>query len=751
MMKLIANLVTKKSRFVVAAFILITAFLAMGLPKLEMDPTMNAFIPDDSPIAEISAEVEELFGLDTVTIAILEGDIYTKESLNAIKQITKDLKKVEGINNITGLADAKRMEDDDGFLIVEDLIPKRLNDEKIAAIKNYLNTAYIYKDGLLVSKDGRKATLIIETDAVDVDSLAVVTAVREKLDSDWNGKYWLAGSNLITAEMRQTMQSDLIYLNLFAAFMILIALFFNFRTLRGMVLPLLTVVTGIIWTMGTMGWFDIMITSMSVIGIVAILAVGSSFALHILGRYYHEIAIGKTNREAVYNTMQETGLGVLISGVAISVAMTTFFLSSMPAVRLLGLITALGVFGALMGSVLLVPSILSLSPQPKHYPKLASDGPILRFLKKLAYWDAKNKKAILIVSAVLAVISIFGIVKIIPDSALINYFKEGSVIRTGFNVVEDQFGGSSQFTVLVEGDLNDPELLKSMLELGERSKEIDGIGSSLSIANVVRNLHEVLTGEENLPDSREAVAQELLIYQMSGDVSDITKFMTLDATKGKMSVGMKSVSTQRIEEILDTYENLADEIIGDKAKLQYTGYSLEQLAIQDAIFHDFKTSLTLAILLVIIIDSFVRSYKAALVTIIALLLTIALQYGFLGFLNIRLDLSTMLMGALAIGVGDYAIHLTVRYMEDRRNGLEPEAAMTSAILTSGRSIFFTALTLGAGFSALMFSDFVPIQTLGKLMSFTVITVGITSLTLLPAAVLVFLRNPQGKAKEALNV
>ncbi len=751
MMKLIANLVTKKSRFVVAAFILITAFLAMGLPKLEMDPTMNAFIPDDSPIAEISAEVEELFGLDTVTIAILEGDIYTKESLNAIKQITKDLKKVEGINNITGLADAKRMEDDDGFLIVEDLIPKRLNDEKIAAIKNYLNTAYIYKDGLLVSKDGRKATLIIETDAVDVDSLAVVTAVREKLDSDWNGKYWLAGSNLITAEMRQTMQSDLIYLNLFAAFMILIALFFNFRTLRGVVLPLLTVVTGIIWTMGTMGWFNIMITSMSVIGIVAILAVGSSFALHILGRYYHEIAIGKTNREAVYNTMQETGLGVLISGVAISVAMTTFFLSSMPAVRLLGLITALGVFGALMGSVFLVPSILSLSPQPKHYPKLASDGPILRFLRKLAHWDAKNKKAILIVSAVLVVVSIFGIVKIIPDSALINYFKEGSVIRTGFNVVEDQFGGSSQFTVLVEGDLNDPELLKSMLELGDKAKEIDGIGSSLSIANVVRNLHEVLTGEENLPDSREAVAQELLIYQMSGDVSDITQFMTLDATKGKISVGMKSVSTQRIEEILDTYENLADEIIGDKAKLKYTGYSLEQLSIQDAIFHDFKTSLTLAILLVIIIDSFVRSYKAALVTIIALLLTIALQYGFLGFLNIPLDLSTMLMGALAIGVGDYAIHLTVRYMEDRRNGLEPEAAMTSAILTSGRSIFFTALTLGAGFSALMFSDFVPIQTLGKLMSFTVITVGITSLTLLPAAVLVFLRNPQGKAKEALNV
>jgi len=751
MMKFVANLVTKRSRLVLIAFVLITFGFMLGLPRLRMDPTMNKFVPDDSPIEKVSDEVEELFGLDSVTIAILEGDIYTEKALKDIKNLSKEIGKIEGVDRVNSLANAKRMEDDDGFLIVEDLLPKRLSEEKIAAIKNYLNTAYIYKDALLVSDDGRRATLIIESDPLNIDSLAVISELREKLDKGWDGKYWLAGSNLITSEMRKTMQSDLIYLNLAAAFMILLALFLNFKTLRGIVLPLLTVITGIIWSMGTMGWFGVMITSMSVIGIVAILAVGSSFSLHILGRYYHEIAIGKNNREAVFNAMEETGLGVAISGLAISVAMTTFFLSSMPAVRLLGLITALGVFSALLSSIFLLPSILSLSPQPKHYPKLASNGPILNFLRKLAHWDARHKKSILAVAAVLFLISIFGILKIVPDSALINYFKEGSVIRNGFTVVEDQFGGSSQFKVLVSGDMKDPELLKGMLELGDRAKEIDGIGASFSIAKVVRNLHEVLTGEEKLPDSREAVAQELLIYQMSGDVSDITEFMTLDGKKGLMNVGVKSVSTMELKELFKKYDELANEIIGDKAKLQYTGYSLEQLAIQDAIFHDFIVSLSLAILLVIIIDSFVRSYKAALVTILALLLTIVLQYGFLGFLGIRLDLATMLMGALAIGVGDYAIHLTVRYMEDRRSGLNPEDAMVSAILTSGRSIFFTALTLGAGFSALMFSDFVPIQTLGRLMSFTVITVGITSLTLLPAAVLVFLRNPQGKAKEALNV
>src|SRR5690606_39026568 len=90
-----------------------------------------------------------------------------------------------------------------------------------------------------------------------------------------------------------------------------------------------------------------------------------------------------------------------------------------------------------------------------------------------------------------------------------------------------------------------------------------------------------------------------------------------------------------------------------------------------------------------------------------------------------------------------AIHLTVRYMEERRLGRPPEPAMTNAILSSGRSILFTALTLGAGFAAMIVSQFVPVSTLGSLMTFTVLSVGTASLTLLPAACLIFLRNPPG--------
>src|SRR5690606_8303212 len=208
-------------------------------------------------------------------------------------------------------------------------------------------------------------------------------------------------------------------------------------------------------------------------------------------------------------------------------------------------------------------------------------------------------------------------------------------------------------------------------------------------------------GKVGLPATREAVAQELLIYQLSGDPQAISQYLTLDSTMGLVDLSIATGSTKQQRAVVGQIDALATEILGGTLEHSFAGSTMMQLAIEDSLLHDFILSLSLAVLLVIIIDSLVRSIPAALVTIVVLLLTIVVQYGVLGFLGVPLDLATMLLGALAIGVGDYAIHLTVRYMEQLRAGDTPEKAVAQAILTSGRSILFTALTLGAGFGALI--------------------------------------------------
>ena len=740
-MQRFVNTLLDRSWLVVAGFALVTLVFGFGLTRITLDDSLEAMFPDDSPVTQLNDRVEETFGSGELTIAVLEGDIYSREALLRLDQLTKELEEINGVQRVTSVANAQRMEDDDDFLLIEDLVdPATLDEDAVEEVRQFLETSYLYRGGLLVSEEGDFATIVMQIDD-DREPDRVVRSIQDVLDS-WPGEVNLAGASLINVEMRDTMSRDLPLLTGLAALLIVVMLYLNFRTARGALLPLLTVTIGLVWSLGTMGLVGANISVLNIIGPVAILAVGSSFSLHLLGRYYFELAQGASKRKAIHLAVTETGLGVLISGLAISAAMCTFYLSDMAAVRVLGLLTAGGVLSTLIATLLLLPAVLNLLTPPKRLPDPENPGPIGGFLRALAGFVSRARWGILVVAGLLLAFAVFGTTRIVPNTAILNYFREESAVRQGYDVVEEQFGGSSQIQVLVEGDLNDPELLRAMLDFQEQTEAIDGVGLSTSIATVVRAIHETLTGETGLPDSREEVAQELLVYQLSGDVQDITQFMTLDARQGLINITTTSKSTGELHRVYGEVREAAQRAIGDRAELGYTGLSLLQLAIEEALQRDFIISLSLAIVLVVLIDSMVRSLRAALVTILALLLTIALQYGILGYLGIPLDLATMLLGALAIGVGDYAIHLTVRYMEERRKGLAPEPAIEESIYTSGRSILFTALTLGAGFAALITSQFVPIRTLGFLMTFTVVSVGVMSLTLLPAACLIFLRNPQ---------
>lgn len=750
-MKWLARLATTRSWFVVIFFILITVFMMNGLRSVVMDDSTDAMQPDESDVVALNEEIDATFGeRPDLAIVLLEGDIYTPAALEQVRDLTKAVNKIEHVAAVTSVSNGAKFEDDDGFLLIEDMLPKRgdISEEDIASMREFMDSSYLYKDGLLISENGKFTPMLIELDS-DVDGDVFTSELNAAIDEHWQGKSYVSGEIAIESVMLSTMQRDLPRLTGLAALLILIFLFLNFRTIQGAVLPIITVFMGLLWSLGALGYLGIDMTTMSIIAPIAIMAVGSSFSLHLLGRYYYELARDTEKKQAIHTMMGETGLGVVISGIAIAAAMSTFLLSEISGVRGLGIQTAIGVLAALLASVTFLPAMLNILPIPKNVADPEKAGFIGGFLNALANWVIKSRRLILGITAVILAISIFGAMRIQVNTNILSFFPQGSAIRQSTDVVEENFGGAGQMQIRIKGDLNDPKLLEELLTFQEDVKEIEGMGPSQSVATIIRELHQVLTTEEGMPASREAVAQELLMWQMSADnPSDITEVITLDSSQGLLTVTAALVSSQQTRRVVEEVKALAGKTFTTDVELDYTGTLIENTFMEDALLKDFITSLTLAIILVIIIDSFVRSVRAAVVTILALLITIAMQYGFLGYLGVSLDIATMLLGALAIGVGDYAIHLTVRYMEERRNGLEPEAAMHDSILSSGRAIFFTALTLGAGFFPLVFGSIVPISRLGSFMVFTVVAVGVASLTLLPAACLTFLRNPGGKVTGA---
>ncbi len=751
----LATLTTSRPRLFIAVFAVLTALAAVGIPRVGINATVAAMYPDESAHSATQTLVEETFGAGQLLIVMLEGDVYTPAAMEALRGLTSELSKVTGVKRVTSATNAQRMEDDDGFLLITDLLPASgsITPEQVSAARAYLETARMYQGGVLVAEDGGSTNVVVEVDP-NGDSDRVVAAARRAVAAHWTepslGSAYFVGSPVVNTAMRGTLEREMPLLGAIAALLLLVMLYLNFRSLRGALLPVLTVSVGMVWAFGVLGWLGGSFTTMTSIAPVAILAVGSSFSLHLLGRYSVELAHGAQKMAAIRTAVTETGLGVLISGMAISAAMLTFTLSGMPAVRALGMLVAGGVLASLLASLLLLPAVLSLLKPPKRVTDPEAPGAIGGLLKRLGVLVDRRRNLILLVSLVLAVLAVVGVLRIEANTAVLDYFRTDSPIRQDYERVEQAFGGSSQVQLVVTGDLGDPEAIRAMARFQERAAELPGAGPTSSIATVIAAIHETLTGEYGLPATREALAQELLIYQLSGDVQHVSQFMTLDSSMGLIEMSIKTGSTREQRAMVERIDALARAEFTGLLEHSFAGATPLQIDIEDSLMHDFLISLSLAVVLVIIIDSLVRSLAAALVTIVVLLLTILFQYGLLGFLGVPLDLATMLLGALAIGVGDYAIHLTVRYMEQRRAGDPPEVAMGRAILTSGRSILFTALTLGAGFGALIASEFVPIRTLGSLMAFTVLSVGLISLTVLPAACLVFLRQPRGSSNLATN-
>lgn len=733
--------VLKRSGLVVGLFALVSLLMGLGLFRLHIDYSIDSFYPEDNPIIKAGREVRSTFNTGKAEIVVLyASDVFSPGALRELRDLTEALKGTDGVLRVVSLANAPRMTEEDGVLVTGDMVPSDApSAADIAGIKDYLSGNYAMKDGLLAAKDGSSTTLIVQIDPA-VDELKMTAKLDDIIKARWSGSYEATGVPVFGAEVFSIIRK--IPLIAVAALVIILTfLALNFRSRLGVVLPLVPLLVGLLWGVGFIAWTGTNFVALMAISPIAILAVGSSFSLHLLGRYFLELSKGEDKEAAIRTTIAKTGLGVFVSGLAISASMLTFLLSELDMIRGMGIFTAVGVFSSMVASLVLMPALLNLLPRPTLRNKAFVDGGVSARLRRLGAWIGGHPKRVLVVGLLLVLASVAGFFRIVPDTSVVAYFPHDSPAIRGMRAVEKAFGGSMQVNMVVNGDLQDPELLKAMLRFQEEAKGIPGVGPVQSLATTVRALHQTLTGEAGMPATRDLVAQELLVYQSSGSVDDITSLANLDYSQGLVSIVVKQVSSRETRQMMASLRALADKTIGDRAKIEFSGDAFVVSILEDIILKDFAISLSLAVLLVLVIDSLVRSLRAALVTIIVLVFTIILQYGVLGLFGLTFTMATALMGALAIGVGDYAIHLTVRYMEDRRKGLTPEKSVEEAIATSGRSIVYTSLTLGGGFSALMFSSFTPVATLGKLMVFTVIAVGAASLTLLPAACLVFLRNP----------
>jgi len=349
-------------------------------------------------------------------------------------------------------------------------------------------------------------------------------------------------------------------------------------------------------------------------------------------------------------------------------------------------------------------------------------------------------RSVYIATAVLIAVSAFGISRVwINTSFLANFDSKSAIVKTDA-FVNEHFGGTSSLNVILEAEdtdtFKDPEVLRLMDALQTGALELENVGDTISLTTYLRRLHYSMNAADPafdvIPDSSDLVAQYLLLYEMSGDPDNLWKVVDADFRSANVTIQMKSDDTRTIQRVIDYIELQAGDFDRLGIGIRYAGSGYKSLIFSDLILQGQMSSLGLSVIIVFILVSFMfRSLLLGLVSTIPVLISIAVNFGVMGLLNVPLTTSTALISSIAVGIGvDYAIHLITHYREALKVlGNEDRAARFSMSHT-GRAVLLNAAIVISGFMVMVFSVFPPNRQVGLLVSLNMLTAFLATVTIM---------------------
>jgi len=723
--------------------LLITGVFLAGIPRLQIDNSVDSMLPDDHPARLLYDEVNDTFGgTDVMVIAVHSEDIFSEGTLSQVIELTETLQRLPGVDEVVSLSTAKRMDGEDGTLVVRELMPKAPEtDAARDDLRTYVVGQEMYVNNI-ISSDGLYAGIVVEL-LPNVDDSAVYTSLRQVIDAQANADdIYVAGGPAVNAEMTTSMKGDLVQLIPFVLLVLAIVLYLSLRTVAGVILPLAVVLLTVIWTAGLMAWLGIPMAMISTTLPIMLIAIGVADAIHILTEYYAGLRGGEEKRSAIRTVVKHIGVAIVLTSITTLVGFLSLGTSPVQQVMQFGLFVGFGVMAALAITLTLIPAALELGRGPKLGARKVTKPSIsTRVLTWLSKFVVKRRKALLIVGSVLFVLAAIGSTRLVVETNTLRFFRPETPIREATEVVDSSFGGSESLSVIVNGDIKSPDVLNGMLEFQDWANTLPEVGYTASVADYVTQINEALHDndpvERVIPQTRNAVAQEILLYEMSSDPSDFARVVNYNYEQARVVLRMESLSSSELGALVQQVEDEAVRSADSQFDVEVMGSTYLFKVLTDLLVSGQILSLLVSLLgVALVVGLIFRSVRFGLLSMIPLGFTITLNFGIMGWLNIPLDTATTMLASIAIGIGvDYTVHFLSKYRRELRAGNTSHAAVGETIQTTGRAISYNVVAVAAGFAVLLFSSFGPIATLGALVALSMGVSGLAALTLLPAALI----------------
>ena len=745
---LLEKFILKYRLAIIIIFPLISLLMVFSLTRLEIEPNINDMIPANMPSRVQTNHIDTVFGSNNLIIVVLETqDILESSSIKRVKTLTRAFQRQAGIEGVTSIFTLKHIKHENGAMVVNPAISRIPRSKEKTEILRQELKANTLINGTVISDDFTK-TAILLTPEKHCDENLLIKNIHSILEENpGNEKIYTGGLPVINATIINDIFKDVVYLLPIGFLLMTIMLFLAFRQARGVLLPFSTVLMAIILSFALMPILGWKIAIVTILMPVMLIAVANDYGIHIIAKYNELLTVNPSwsKKELALGALKKLKHPILITGLTTVIGILGLLVHIIVHARQLGVLASLGIAWAILLSLLFIPAFLSYLPKntktsliktQKQKPRFLDN-----FLSRLSAFILRNPKKIVFLSLLLSLLLSLGMFKLKIDGNAENFFKEKHSIKLSSKIINEHFGGSQTLSIMFEGNIKDPILLTRMEGYEHDLLKNNNIGQVTSIVNALKEISKGLypLGHplyDQIPPTKEAVAQYLELYYMNGDPDDFEQLIDFENKKAQMIIRINKSDGFIIKDVVNQIKELTK---NDPQVSMLGGEALITSEMNLAIVEGQVKSLILAIIAIMIILMLVfRSFPAGIFAALPLMLAEAILFGLMGYAGICLDAATALLSSVMIGVGvDYTIHFLWRYREEYQENHHAQESIKKALMGSGKGIIFNAWSVIVGFAALVFSSFIPIQYFGFLVIISISVCLIAALVLVPAMCIVF--------------
>lgn len=740
---------------IVIAIAIVTAFMAAQIPKLKVNVSLSYIFSTSNELFREYERFTDEFGDNVPEIVTIRADdIFTPAGLKKIRRLSREIEELPGVQEVLSITDALDIQGEGDLLIIGKLLEEiPTTREEISAFRKRLESHPFYGANL-VSKDGKATAVIADLKAAiahepHLETSKEIETIVEKFraESGWT-EISQSGTSFVVNHLTDSVLSSLFYIGNLTILIIIVFLFFTFRSFWGIVLPLIMVTIALVWTSGFINLIGGSITTITPFVVAVLLVVGVANAVHIITNYYEEFVLTTRKREAIENTVRILFLPCFLTSLTTSVGFFSLTFSSIRPVQELGIYTSFGVVSVFVITIMLVPVLLYWirEPAPKVRERIVSG-----LLKDFLVWCSKmiaHHKAVVILAAVLITgISFLGILHIKTGTNILHFFKKSSVIRRSLEFQEENLGGVGSSLILVgtgrADSFRDPETLGRLEKFELSLKEFPEVDWVFSVADYLKLLNQSLLGgaeeEYRLPEDPLAVRQALMLFSMMGGEKALKKLVRKDYSAARVLIRYKNMNSKRSLSFINYVSEQFAQTFGESAELIHTGGDVLVANTMETLTTTQTKSFMIAfgVIMALFMILF-RSPVTGALAMIPNIFPVIVATGLMGFLKIPLDFNTVIIGPIIISIAvDDTIHFMHRFRRELILDGDYAASIHRTLIKTGRALTSTTVIIAGGFLANLASFLLSSIHMGILSAVAVIFALAADLLILPVVLSIF--------------